>query len=279
MQLSNSVQQDLQTTKYIFVRSLADTNTGYLELQSYQLASLLMLLYTLDIIHNLDSWAKLTYDIASNHVIVSDVDTSASRFLGLSLEDDIYYLDLSSDQKEMTSLPEFISAKLGILKYPRQLRYILKNVQESDYTYSLLNFICGCLYWQSHNMYHLILGDKVYALDPHILTDTSVDPSLYLADVPTPVFVEDFMLEFITIRDMLLSFDIQTAENITIQSPLLNGIIPESMWKLGSQMVTATTGKYELAKTFRQKFSNLLPLADPHEIIDTVYYDYGIVCD
>lgn len=272
--LTEQVSQDLTTVEQLLSKHLADTDIEQ-GLESYQLASLLLFFYSARIISDLSSWVELAYNLEENHVIVDSISPDALKILNLSFSDECYFYAPAS-----TGTAAFFKtqvSRLKDIKYPKYFRQILGLIRDSDYVYSLLNFVCGCLYWDSANMYHLILGRKAYILNSSVLRTKEVNPLFYLPDVPDTAELDDFLSEFYTLRDIILEYGTTYSGDITIHLPQICGIIEEGMLYTSGLMATDDTrNKYELAQKYRAWFSKLHPLAEPQEIVDTVYYDYGI---
>lgn len=242
-------------------------------LQSYQLASLLMMFrgFGIDIGNEL---THLRYDIASNHVIVTKISDSALAVLNLEQEDE----DTFRFKDTTKSIQSRINGAISTLTWPANLRPLLHWCFEDDSAFSILNFVCGCHYWDSYAMYRMIVNRKAYRLSKDILTDSTISPTCYLPDVPD-VFdkVETYLTLFRSICDSLSSFDMDPGY-LRIEIPHIEGILTEEIWELSDKFAGCSdTGCYRIANKIRQGYLRLTDLSEGIRFVRNSFYDFGVV--
>ena len=240
--------------------------------ESYQVATIMMLLQHFGLA-TIYEFANFRYDITSNHVVLTDVSSAVLRLLNIRQLDDNTFEFVR--QKE--SIRERLSGALSTLSWPKHLRGVLRLCFEDTRLLSILNFICGCRFWDACNMYHLIVGRKPYPLTEDLLTNENIDPCWYLPDIPdTPGEVEDYLDLFKRICGHLKVMNTESC--LTIELPQLEGLIPDEIWQLSDKLQESTgISGYRLANKLRLCFLNLIDLEVGVKFVRNSFYDFGVL--
>lgn len=270
-ELSENEHENMKRVGQVISKYAMRYSDGIVE--NYQLATLLLSVYRFNLITS-PEFAKFKYDLDSNHVIVTEVSTDILNDWNLTEDEDNTY----QFYKSANGLKDRLGRLMSGFTWPQQLKRLLHLCFETSELFSIMNFILGCHYWDAYDMYHLIIGRKIYPLTEDILFNSAVKPVCYLPDVPdSPEDIEEYLDLFRKVREYLP--EVTEEDNILkIETPLLTGLITKEMWELSDKILEASDiGCYRCSCGIRRCYTNLDSLTKGIPLMRSSFYDFGVI--